>query len=96
VVVDNFNVGGSFGRPAETQTELIIDPDALLALAVPCQRLESVARWRPQKLQSIRGVQLSQFAGCYIRHIREALTLAGFEQCQRIRAPEAFYHVIMA
>jgi len=95
MVVHNFNVRGTFGRPAKANTELVINPDAVLTLAIPRQSLKSVAWWRAQELQRIRGVQLSQFAGCYLRHIREAPTLPGLEQSLGSGAPEAFYHPLM-
>ena len=43
--------------PPEAYPPLIIDPNAVLAPAVPLEFLQSVSGWEPQVLQCFRGIQ---------------------------------------
>jgi hypothetical protein len=45
VIVDNLNIFGISCHPTEAQAELVVDSNAVLALAVPGQCFEPVA-WR--------------------------------------------------
>jgi hypothetical protein len=45
VIVDDFNVPRLTVSPNEANPPLIIDPNAVLALAIPMQNLEAIARW---------------------------------------------------
>jgi hypothetical protein len=46
VVVDNFDIGGSFLCPDKTDAPLVIDPDGVLATTITGQRFEpSTARF---------------------------------------------------
>lgn len=51
--------------PTEAQPPLIVDPDAVLALSVTHQRLQTIARRCPQITQLVRRVQHGQLA---LRH----------------------------
>ena len=63
VVVDDFDIGGPFLSPDETDAPLVIDPDGVLATTVADQRFEPVCWWRAQVVEMARGmehVELSQ------------------------------------
>ena len=46
VVVDDFDIGGPFLSPDETDAPLVIDPDGVLATTVAGQRFKPVCWWR--------------------------------------------------
>ncbi|GLE65394.1 hypothetical protein VNPA120719_53350 [Pseudomonas aeruginosa] len=54
MVINYFDFFGTRIRPDETDTPLVIDPDAMLARPLSLQRLQAVSRWRAQvsKLRS--------------------------------------------
>src|SRR5262249_23232566 len=62
VVVDDLDVGGAAValRPLETDTPLVIDPDAVLPLSISAQRLEAVTRQRGEISQGRRCLQTVQ------------------------------------
>jgi hypothetical protein len=57
VVVDDFDIGGSFLSPDKTDAPLVIDPDGVLASMVARQRFEPVGRWRAQIVETARGME---------------------------------------
>src|SRR3954463_1758221 len=62
VVIDDFDIFGSSLDPVKTDPPLIVDAEWMLALAVPLQRLEPVARWDFQVVQPTCGVEEAKFA----------------------------------
>ena len=50
VVVDNLYIFGACRSPAKTDSELIVDSDAMLTLSLPLQGLKAVARRNTQIL----------------------------------------------
>ena len=51
VVVDDFDIGGPFLSPDETDAPLVVDPDGVLATTVAGQRFERVCWWRAQVVE---------------------------------------------
>jgi hypothetical protein len=51
VIVDNFDFMAITVLPDETNSELIIDPDAVLSLSVPLQDFKTVSRRYQQVCQ---------------------------------------------
>jgi hypothetical protein len=65
VVINNLDIFRVPVTPSETDTPLIVDPDAVLAGAVTCQSLKPITRREPQVVKPGRGVQIAQFpASC--------------------------------
>jgi len=64
VVVDHFNVMGVAVSPHETDSILIVDPDAMLALPISTKGLEVVARKGTEVAESLGCVQLKQLPLC--------------------------------
>ena len=58
MVVHNLNIDRTTIRPRKANAELIIDPDAMLALSVTAQLLQAVSRRRPHVLERRGPVQL--------------------------------------
>jgi hypothetical protein len=59
MIVNNLNVGWSWrtARPFKTDAPLVIDTDTVLSLAIPDQRLETVAGQDCKVLQGRSGLQ---------------------------------------
>jgi hypothetical protein len=57
VVIDNFYVVGISVTPVETDTPLVIDANAVLALPIPVKRFETVCRRNTQVLERNRPIQ---------------------------------------
>jgi len=49
VIIDDLNVLGAIRRPSETDPVLIVDPNAMLSLAVTLQDLEPIP-WRDPEI----------------------------------------------
>ena len=61
VVIGDLDISWSLLGPNETHSELIIDPDRVLSLPIPAQRLKPISRRRAQIIQVNRGVEIAQF-----------------------------------
>jgi hypothetical protein len=57
VIVDYLDLLRAGVGPGEADAVLIIDPDAMLTGSIPDQRLETVARWNPERLEGNRRVE---------------------------------------
>lgn len=62
MVVHNFNLGRARRSPAKTDPELIVHPDAVLALTVTPQRFETVAGRYAEIVDPAGDLQLPQLA----------------------------------
>jgi hypothetical protein len=62
VVVYDFHIPRIAPGPSEANAPLIVDSYAVLALAVPIQRLEMISRRRPEVIQVLGIVQHSQLS----------------------------------
>ncbi len=51
MIIHNLNLKGTAGMPHETDTVLIVDPNAVLPRPVSAQGLEPVSRWRPKVVE---------------------------------------------
>ena len=61
MVVGDLDVSWSLLGPNETYSELIVDPDRVLSLPIPSQRLKPISRRRAQIIQVSRSVKIAQF-----------------------------------
>jgi len=96
MIIDDFNEFRATIAPLETDTPLIIDPDAVLTATIALQRLQSIARRQPQIAQVSRRVKISELPPRDFDQIGRkafrALTLEdGFRQC----VPESSDHASM-
>lgn len=93
MVIDNLDFMNIAIAPNETNTPLVVDPDAVLARSVPSQRLQPVTGRLAYILQPLGNVQCPQFAlsntgnlgGKAFRHVAP-------EDDARRFSTEAFYH----
>jgi len=92
VIVHNLHVRRAFFRPAEANAKLTVDADAVLALALSLQRLQMIAGWGAQKLQSMCCIKLRQLPNCDIRDAGKPLGSSGLKQRLRVGATEAINH----
>jgi hypothetical protein len=69
VIIDNLHVMRPVCLPDKTDSPLIVDPYAVLALAVSLQRLQLIPRWNAKVFQTsgcIQLIQLSQRNGSHV------------------------------
>jgi hypothetical protein len=64
VVIDDCDLMGSVGFPAETDTPLVVDADGILAFAIPFESFQAVARRDGEVLEFGDGMDLCKFAQC--------------------------------
>ena len=70
MVVYDLDVVGVPARPAEADSPLVVDSDAVLTAASAFQAFQAVRRWDPQVGQITSIVQHSQLPSCYRLNIR--------------------------
>ena len=62
MVIHDLNITGTVIRPTEAHAPLVVDPDAVLPLAITLQRLKAMA-WRGTQVGELcRGVQHIEFS----------------------------------
>lgn len=61
MIIHDFNVVRVPILPPKTEAPLLIDPDAVLSMAVAPQSIEPVAGWHTQVIQVHDGIQHPQF-----------------------------------
>jgi len=62
MVIDNLNVFWAGRRPFETDSELVIDPNAVLSYPIASECLQSNAGWNAQIVQLLGGIDLIELA----------------------------------
>jgi hypothetical protein len=62
VVIDDFHVVGVTVDPSKADTPLIVDPDAVLAFAIPFEGCEPIGRRNAQIIQHGSVAKHAQFA----------------------------------
>ena len=62
MIIHDIDAGRPVIGPNKTQSELIVDTNAMVALPVPLERLETVARRHSQSGEGRGSVQTIQFA----------------------------------
>lgn len=75
VVIHYFHIDRPFVCPDKADAPLVVDANAVLALAIPQQHFQPVARRTTQEIQRRCGLQLNQLA---FRHILDVGKLASF------------------
>src|SRR5581483_7376554 len=93
VVVDDLDFICLPVRPAETDPPLLVDPDAVLPLAVAFERLEPISRRRHQVAKCLSTVKIEQLAARRPLNRPEAGDWAIIEQCLGIGRPEGLDHL---
>src|SRR2546427_8750331 len=94
VIIHNLHVRRTFLSPSEANAELVVYANAVLTLTFALQRLQVIARWRAQKIQSMSCIKLRQLPNRDVCNARKPLTPSGFKQCLRISTTEAIDHII--
>jgi hypothetical protein len=89
VVVDDLDILRSIRGPNETDTPLVIDPDAVLAFPIALEGLQAIAWGYPQVVQRRRPVELLEFAQGGTFHADPAPDPSPEKQGLRILAMEA-------
>ena len=93
MIVSDFDVMGIRPDPSEADSPLVIDTDAVLALPVTAQCLQSV-RWRnPEVSEGLSIIQHSELPACdFLDLWREALRPFPLPDHFSVFRPEALNH----
>jgi hypothetical protein len=62
VVIGDFDVGWSFGRPVEADSELVVDAYRMLPITIAAERFQAIARWHPKIARVGRGIEIAELA----------------------------------
>jgi len=62
VVINDFDLLWPGFRPDKAEPELVVDADAVLAMAVPPERLQAIAWWNLQIAEASRGIEDGELA----------------------------------
>jgi hypothetical protein len=92
MVISNLNLVGIRSSPHEPNPVLVVDPDALLPIAVALERFQLMAGNGGKIAQRYRGVEMVQFP---LRNPRNRLEFAAepaLENVFSLLVAEAFYH----
>jgi hypothetical protein len=93
MVVDNLDVFGDALTPDKANAPLVIDPDAVLAVAVTLEGFQSVTRRGTQVSQHFGIFDHIKFPRCHVRNRPQVpCRLITPEECLGGFAPEGFYH----
>ncbi len=100
VVVDYLNIDRPRFRPSETDSVLIVDPDAVLPSTVSTECLEAIAGWHSQVVQGLGLVKCVEPSGRHLpqrvgQPLASSLRIATIEQvfgCSITEAPDHRSH----
>jgi hypothetical protein len=85
MIVDYLNVEGTIPRPDETDSPLLVNPDAVLALSVTSKQFQPISRNGLQVREACRAVNRLKFShGCLLNALKPQHSPA-IEQ--RLRVP---------
>ena len=93
MIVGDFHVNGITIFPAETNSPLIVDPDAVLALPIPGQLFEAIPRWHSKVGQRVSGIKNEELLQCWaVDILRELSRALAIEDLFGLRVFEAPNH----
>jgi hypothetical protein len=96
MIVHDFDFGRTFCGPNEAHPEFVVDPDRVLPSAISHQRLQSIARRRPQVAEIIRRIEIAEFPASRPNQIgREALRSFSVEDGLGRPVPERSDHELL-
>jgi hypothetical protein len=92
VVVGYFNVKGASGLPAETESPLVIDSDAVVSFPVSFQSFETICRWNSKVIDVFSGIKHRQFAKSHQGERRKTAIATGGPELSGVFAAKSFNH----
>ena len=93
MVIYDLDLRRAFRRPNEAHSELVVNSDRVLPLAIPRQHLKVITGRRPQIAKIASGIDVAQFPASYLDQIgRKALGAFAVENGFGGLVPEAPDH----
>jgi hypothetical protein len=93
VIIDDLNVVGVAAGPAEADSPLVVDSDAVLAQSIAGELLQSIGGWNAQVEQTGGGVEEHELSqGDALKIGGEPADLLPFEEALRVAVAEAPNH----
>ena len=93
MIINDLDIFGAAGRPAEAHPELVVYPDAVLPGAVTLESFEPIPRRHPQVFQSACDLQLSKLAPSHCFDALEPLDSSAVRKGLRFGTLERNDHV---
>ena len=78
MIIDDFNFFRPGVRPTKADSPLVVDPNAVLARAIPFERLKVIAGRNVQIIQAFSDFKLSEFASRDFGKSRELSDMVAF------------------
>lgn len=94
MIVNNFHIIGRVSLPPETDSELIVHPDAVLSLTIMQQSFQAISRWFAQILQFCRYIKLRKFPNRRTCNCRELAACSSLEQSPSFVVGERLDHIL--
>ena len=88
MIVDDLDVFGACKGPAETDSELVVDPDTMLSGSITLQCLKTITWWHSKVLQKTCDLQLTQLTACRGFYVYEASGPTSLSECLSICTSE--------
>src|SRR5437868_7735775 len=92
VIIHDFHLSRAVCCPAETDPKLVVNANAMLALAFTLERFQSIARRSAQKAERFRRVKLGELANGDPGDRAEPPALSAFKQRLSVGATETADH----
>jgi hypothetical protein len=94
MIIHDFHVMRISFMEAETDSILIVHPDAVLSGASALQGFQTITRWNPQVPQIRREMKHQKLARCGLFSLTSQKTrgFAGYEKLLRPLACKGYYH----
>jgi hypothetical protein len=94
MIINNLDILQTLRCPAKANPELVIDPDAPLALPVPAQFFKPVSWRHPKIVHAPRQIKLNQLAQSLPFNLRPPPDMAESEQLFSILGSEGYNHEV--
>ena len=79
MIIHNFDIVSAVVQPTKTYSELVVDPETVLAGAIALQLLQSISRRISKVFEPLRKAQIAQTASRNTRNVSKFAALCRFE-----------------
>ena len=93
VVIDNLDINRIPILPPETDSPLIIDPNAILTAPLSRELLQAIRRWAPQISKCFRRIQNQESSQSHALNSVESLGVSALKDLLGLSATEPLDHV---
>jgi hypothetical protein len=95
VIIHDFYIVGISALPAEADSPLVVDPNAVLALSITAEFLEAIRWWNTKVIKRLRSVQYQELSQRYPLKGPENPGMPPFEDFLGLLAAESLDHELI-